>query len=111
MADDSGAKVDTGIMRAGAGVIREHADSVKTQEGQVRTTIESLMGTWKGAASQAFDGGMQEFYTECDKIINLLQKLSTDVTGAAANYDSHDETVTTAARKVASQMTGGLQGL
>lgn len=111
MADQSGAHVDTGIMRAGAGVIKEHADSVTTQKGQVRATIESLMGTWKGVASQTFDGGMQEFYTECDKITNLLQKLSTDVTGAAADYDSHDETATAAAKKVVSQMSGGLQGL
>jgi WXG100 family type VII secretion target len=113
MANDSGAKVDTGIMRAGAGVIREHAESVTTQKGQVRSTIESLIGTWKGAAAQAFDGGMQEFYTECDKITNLLQKLSTDVTGAANDYDHHDENVTAQARRVASQMTptGGLPGL
>ncbi|MCU1682702.1 MAG: family type secretion target [Amycolatopsis sp.] len=110
MAGSSNAKVNTQIMRQGAATISDHADQVKTQEGQVRTTIETLMSTWKGTASQTFDGAMQEFYAECDKIINKLKQLSTDVTSAATNYDHHDDTVTSAAKSAASSMGGGLQG-
>jgi WXG100 family type VII secretion target len=106
----SNAKVDTGIMRQGASTISDHADQVKNQEGQVRTTIDTLMGTWKGNAAQTFDGAMQEFYAECDKIINMLKKLSSDVVGAATNYDHHDDVVTQTARVAASNMGGGLQG-
>jgi WXG100 family type VII secretion target len=106
----SSAKVDTGIMRQGAGTISDHADQITNQESQVRTTIETLMGTWKGTAAQTFDGAMQEFYTECDKIINMLKQLSTDVVTAANNYDQHDEMVTRVAQATASTMGGGLQG-
>jgi WXG100 family type VII secretion target len=106
----SNAKVDTGIMRQGAATISDHADQVTNQESQVKTTIETLMGTWKGTAAQTFDGAMQEFYAECDKIINMLKQLSTDVVTAANNYDQHDDTVTQVARAAASNMGGGLKG-
>jgi WXG100 family type VII secretion target len=105
----STAKVDTGIMRNGAKIISDHADSIGYQESGVKNTVEQLMLTWKGVAAQTFDNGMQEFYAECEEIIKVLKGLSSSVTTAANNYDGHDDTVRTVAKNMATP-GGGLTG-
>jgi WXG100 family type VII secretion target len=106
----SNAKVDTGIMRQGAGTISDHATQITTEEGAVKTTIDTLMVTWKGNAAQVFDGAMQEFYGECDKIISKLQQLSSDVVSAANLYDQHDDVVNQTVRSAMPSIGSGLQG-
>jgi WXG100 family type VII secretion target len=94
-------------MRQGAAIITNAADGVKAQETAVTTTMENLMVTWQGSSAQTYLTAMQDFYTECNKIINLLTQLSTDVTSAANNYDHHDNLV----NQAASSMRGGFQGM
>ncbi|WIX81092.1 WXG100 family type VII secretion target [Amycolatopsis carbonis] len=107
MASQDGAKVDTQVMRQGASTITSTGDGITSVGGQVDSTMQELLGTWRSDSATIFHQAMGEFDTTVKKIVQRLTTLSEHVTQGAADYDSGDEHNTTLARTNATVIGGG----
>ncbi|MEV4599567.1 WXG100 family type VII secretion target [Amycolatopsis sp. NPDC049253] len=107
MASQDGAKVDTGIMRQGASTITSTGDGITSTGGQVDSTMQELLGTWRSDSATIFHQAMGEFDNTVKKIVQRLTTLSEHVTQGAADYDRGDEDNTATARAQAAAIGGG----
>ena len=102
--------VDVPGMHSGAATIMDKSSELKSSESSVQSMIEGLMGTWQGASATGFNSAMNQFYDECNTIINTLQQLSQAVTKSANLYEQTHESNTTLATQFGSSVQPGLSG-
>lgn len=103
--------VDTGQMLAAVQDFESAHDSIRSQVVSVQDQFNGLAATWAGDAAQGFQNAMQEWYDQCNTILQSLQGLSSDVDQSAINYDKTHHLSTDAAQALAKQIKNDPVGL
>jgi WXG100 family type VII secretion target len=93
MAD--GTRIDDATLHAAANDCRSAAEAVTGEAGKVRNAKESVAARWRGGASNTFQGVIDAWLADTNKLLEALNAISEllDKTGSThrANEEQQDQ--------------------
>lgn len=84
-------RVDHASLRVAANDVTTTYDDTKTNLTSLRSLISDLSGTWKGQASTGFQGVMDSWDREAQKLLTALDGIAVMLGQSADTHQVNDE--------------------
>ncbi|WP_082468931.1 WXG100 family type VII secretion target [Sciscionella sediminilitoris] len=95
---EGGSTLMAGHMKTGAPQLHQAAKDMENTNKELQTTIssvgrtiESIVESWKGVASGAFQELMNRYLQDAKTLNDSLNEIATQVSGSAAAYEQQEE--------------------
>ncbi|WP_309115133.1 WXG100 family type VII secretion target [Saccharothrix sp.] len=82
-------------------------ESVQGILNQVRSTVDTVSGSWKGAAATAFNTLMTRFDEDARKLQEALRAIAEQMSGSADIYARQEEEQNQSMSSLTSRLAGG----
>jgi WXG100 family type VII secretion target len=83
--------VDAAEVSTAAGRAAASAETIRSEVAGLIAHLESLQGTWQGAAAQAFSGMLAQWRAAQVQVELALDGMSTGLSHAASQYDAAEQ--------------------
>jgi WXG100 family type VII secretion target len=90
----------TDVMTSAANSVEQTSQEITQALNSLKSQLEPLAGSWKGAASGAFNNLMQEWNDDATKLTQALADISQALTGSSKNYAVAEESNQSAIAKI-----------
>lgn len=96
----SGFGTEFEAMNQAANKLQDVKDQLNGELGSLVSQLEPLSGSWKGAASAAFQQLIDEFRNDAQKIFMALEQIRESMSKASATYQATEEQAQSSIRGV-----------
>ena len=93
-------------MQQGAVKVDDASNQIQGHITNLRSEIETMLGGWRGEASNAFLGVHQSFEQQATKINNALRQMHEALVSTHRTYGSQESTQTETMTGLAGQING-----
>lgn len=93
-------------MQQGAVKVDDAANAIQGHISNLRSEIETMMGGWRGEASNAFTGVHQSFEQQAGKINQALRNMHEALVSTHRTYGSQESSQTETLTGLAGQING-----
>ncbi|SHG69614.1 WXG100 family type VII secretion target [Jatrophihabitans endophyticus] len=91
-------------MQQGAVKVDDASNQIQGHISNLRTEVETMMGGWRGEASNAFTGVHQAFEQQATKINNALRQMHEALVSTHRTYGTQESTQTETLSGLAGQI-------
>ena len=80
-------------VREVAGKFKQSSEQSQQMVQQMRTSVDSLQGEWKGVANQSFFAEYQNWTQQMGKYVSLLDGISRELNQIATEFERVDQSM------------------
>jgi WXG100 family type VII secretion target len=95
---------EVGTMTAAANHVNEVNSAITADLSNLRNRIEPIVGSWRGAGSQAFQALMQRYNENARQLNLVLADISEGIRTSGKRYDEQDNSVAADMTRALSQL-------